>query len=267
MSATSHPNIPLWIQHRIVGFFNHARNVNMILEGPIQDDPSDGPGTTIGAILAARILRERNNLPTRRFTDLAQIDAVQGVGVGTIKDLVYSFGNSADDVFQQAMYTSGTIYPENWPLEYFRYAIEDKTAFEAIANDPENLRTFLVDKLNIEGHNRQVNTNDLQQMTQELREAYLDAYNNSTPAAAYALALWFYQFDADNWFSWEQIQAQTIAYFEHNRNSYPWRMDFYRCKGFVNRGLLAPGISAKDLPVTVNWAEQTISFWVSALYD
>ena len=184
-----------------------------------------------------------------------------------MKDLVYSFGNNADEVFQQAMYTSGTIYQENWPLEYFRYEIEDKTTFETLANDPTQLRAFLIHKVREEGSNRQIAVNDLQQMTQELTTAYMDAYTNSTPAAAYAFALWFYQFDANNWFSWEQIQAQTIAYFQHNATSYPWMMDFYLLKGVVNKGLLRSGISAPDLPVVVNWAEQTISFWVSALYD
>lgn len=240
MSATSHPDIPMWIQNRIVGFFNWARNVNMILDGTIQDDPSDGPGTTMGRTLAARILRARNLQVNRRFTDLEQIDNISGVGKGTIKDLVYSFGRSADEVFQQSMYNSGTIYKDNWPLEYFRFTINDKEDFNAIAKDKEKLRQFIVSKVDAVCKERKVDAKKSDAMLHDLRHAYIDAYSNSSPTAGYALALWFYEFDADNWFSWEKIQEQTNSYFDHNSNTYPWFMELYFFKGFENRGIIGP---------------------------
>ena len=267
MSTTSHPDIPLWIQNRIIGFFNWARNVDMILDGTIQDDPSDGPGRTIGRSLAARILRERNLLPNRRFSDLEQIDAIHGVGPGTMQDLVYSFGQSADETFRNAMYDNSVIYVENWPLEFFRYEIEDQETFSQIAQDQEQLRQFIIDKVELVADERGVDSNDKAAMLTDLDSAYIDLYSNSTPIAAYALALWFYDFDADNWFSWERIQEQTIAYFDHNSNTYPWFMELHLFKGFTDRGIIQPGIVPDALPVVTNWAEQSITFWVSALYD
>ncbi len=267
MSTNSHPNIPLWIQNRIISFFNYARNVSMVLDGTIKDDPSDGEGSAMGATLAARILREKNALPNRRFTDFEQIDNIRGVGEGTIQDLVYSFGKSADETFKKAMYDSGTIYEANWPLEYFRFTIEEKDAFTTIAQSNENLNQFIIDKVGIVCSEKNVEVEKRDTMIAELSNAYIDNYSNSTPAAAYALALWFYEFDADNWFSWEGIQEQTVQYFDHNSNTYPWFMDLYFFKGFINRGIINPGISPEDLPVIVNWAEQSITFWVSALYD
>lgn len=267
MSTNSYPEIPLWIQNRIIGFFNWARNVDMILDGTIKDDPSDGPGNTVGRTLAARILRERSQLPRRRFTDLEQIDNIRGVGPGTMEDLVYSFGISADESFQKSMYESNTIYKENWPLEYFRFTIEDQKKFSAIAQDHEKLRQFVKEKVDEVAAERAVTSENAREMADQLKTAYIDTYSNSTPIASYALALWFYEFDADNWFSWERIQEQTIGYFNHNSNTYPWFMDLYFFKGFRNRGIVSPGISPEDLPVVVNWAEQAITFWVSELYD
>ena len=267
MSTTSHPQIPLWIQNRIVGFFNWARNVNMLLDGSIVDDPSDGPGTTMGPTLAARILRERNLLPNRRFTDLQQIDQIKGVGPGTIQDLVYSFGISADEAFKASMYESGTIHVENWPLEYFRFTVEDQQTFQNLAQDNAQLRAFILDKVAGVCAARDVSAGNTQAMLDTLANAYIDDFSNSTQAAGYALALWFYRFDADNWFSWEQIQIQTLAYFSHNSNTYPWMMDLHFFKGFENKGIISPGICPKDLPVVVNWAEQSLNFWISALYD
>lgn len=267
MSVTSHPQIPLWIQNRIVGFFNWARNVDMILDGTIQDDPSDGPGSTMGPALAARILRERNLLPSRRFSDLEEIDRISGVGPGTIKDLVYSFGISADEAFQKSMYESGTIYQENWPLEFFRFTIEDKDTFTTLAQDQEKLRAFVLEKVDEVSKEREVTDENIGKMLQQLKGAYIDNYSNSSPTASYALALWFYEFDADNWFSWEGIQEQTLGYFDHNAATYPWFMDLYFFKGFQNLGIIPPGICPDDLPVVVNWAEQTVTFWISGLYD
>lgn len=267
MSTSFHPEIPLWVQNRIVGFFNQARNVEMILDGSIKDDPADGSGRTISRPLAARILRERNQLARRRFTDLEQIDNIRGIGPNTIQDLVYSFGISADEAFLNAMYDSGTIYRENWPLEYFRYTIDDNEEFQAIINDRAQLRQFIVDRVEAVAIEREVEKSACEAMLKELVEGYMDNYHNSSPTATYALALWFYEFDADNWFSWERIQEQTAVYFDHNMNTYPWFMELYFFKGFTNRGIISPGICPEDLPVVVNHAEQSISFWVSALYD
>ncbi len=267
MSATSHPNIPLWIQDRIVGFFNQARNVDMIVDGTIKDDPSDGPGNTIGQSLAARILRERNQLPRRRFSDLEEIDRINGVGAGTIQDLVYSLGKRADEAFVHNMYEEGVIYEANWPLEYFRYPIEDKDTFENLVRDKEKLRQFVSEKVGEVAAERNVEEKKTTEMLSELKDAYIDTYNNSTPIAGYALALHFYNFDADNWFSWERIQEQTMAYFDHNSYTYPWFMELHLFKGVRNRGIIQPGISPDALPVVVNWAEQAITFWVSELYD
>ena len=158
MSLTSHPDIPIWVQNRIVGFFNRARNVGMILDGTIKDDPADGPGRTISRPLAARILRERNQLERRRFTDLEQIDNIRGIGPNTIQDLVYSFGISAAAAFQESMYASGTIFQENWPLEYFRFTIDDREAFQSIANNRSQLRQFVIDKVEAVAQEREVPT-------------------------------------------------------------------------------------------------------------
>ncbi|MCB0634666.1 MAG: hypothetical protein KDD15_33270, partial [Lewinella sp.] len=156
---------------------------------------------------------------------------------------------------------------ENWPLEYFRYNVDDQKEFAGIVQDREKLRSFIVEKVGEVALERSVTEKDTAAMISDLTGAYIDTYSNSTPIAGYALALYFYDFDADNWFAWERIQEQTIAYFDHNANTYPWFMDLYFFKGFRNRGIISPGIGPDDLPVVVNWAEQAITFWVTALYD
>lgn len=259
-------NIPTWVANRILGFFNRVQSIDEIVNGPIKDDPSDGAGRTIGPTLAARILRERNNLRWRRFREFEEFDAIPGVGEGTLKDLVYSFGTSAAQAFQDRMYNDNIIFRENWPLEYFQTTFDDQKAFNELVNDEIAMRAWIVAKVKEIAIEREVEEKKIDEMANVLSSAYIDSYSNSTPAAGYALALWFYEFDADNWFSWERIQEPTTAYFSHH-DGYPWEMELKFFKGFNQLGIIRPGITPDDLPVVVNWPERAITLWFSALYD
>ena len=261
-------NIPHWVQSRILAFFNNARSVDDILDGTIQDDPSDGPGNTMGRTLAARILRVRNEIrPFRRFMEFSQLDDIKGVGEGTLKDLVYSFGTSAAAAFRNRMYDDSVIYEANWPLEYFRYEFDDSEAFNELAHDKEAFRSWVAERIAEISTEREVDVEKRDLMVADINNAYIDTYHNTIPAPGYALALWFYEFDADNWFSWERIQEACIFYFDYYSGSHPWDMELRFFKGFTNRGIIQPGISAEDLPVVVNWPEQAITIWFSELYD
>lgn len=264
MSTT---NIQAWVLNRILAFFNAANTVENILDGTIQDDPADGPGRTLGPKLAARILRAKNQLPRRRFTDFSQLDNVTGVGEGTIQDLVYSFGTNAAEAFQSSMYEDNVIFPENWPLEFFRFTIEDQAQFMELIQDDVLFRTYVCDRIEELCHEREVSEDARRKMLEEIEGAYIDIYNNSTPAPAYALALWFYEFDADNWFSWERIQEQTEDYINYHMDSSNWEMELRFFRGVQQRGIIPVGITPTDLPVMVNWPEQAITIWFSTLYD
>ncbi len=266
MPQLSSPEVPRWIANRILDFFNRAQTVADITGGKIEDDPADGPGRTIGAKLAARILRERNKLPFQRFTEFSQLDDIRGVGNGTVQDLIYTFGTPAAEAFRNSMYEEGVIYRENWPLEYFRTTFDDLESFNKLVSNEETFREWVAKRVGAISKERDLSAGAKDQMVADIEKAYIDTYFNSTPVAGYALALWFYEFDADNWFSWERIQEVTINYFGYHR-LYPWEMELRFFRGFENRGIIPPGITPSDLPVVVNWPEQAITLWFSALYD
>ena len=267
MNVSDNRTLEKWAVNRILAFFNNAGSIQDILNGPIKDDPADGPGRTIGPVLAARILRERSRLPRRRFTEFAQLEAIRGIGEGTVKDLVYSFGIPAAEAFRESMYGDQVIYRENWALDFFRSRIDDEETFNNVVYDEGVFRRWVIERIEAICRERKLDREDCRLMVDQLSGAYIDSYNNSVPSPGYALALWFYEFDADNWFSWERIQEQTIAYFDYHMESYPWEMELRFFKGFMQRGVINPGITPEDLPVVVNWPEQTITIWFSALYD
>jgi len=257
---------PAWAYNRIVSFFNTAQSVEDIVS-TVKDDPSDGPGRTISANLAARILRERSRFGFRGFTDFAQIDGIRGVGDGTVQDLLCTFNVSAAAAFQQKMYDDHVIYRENWPLEFFRYEIEDKEEFEKMVFDDQLLRNFVGEKIIELSEQRGVDQALCDQMVTDISAAYIDKYSNSIPTANIALALWFYEFDADNWFSWERILEVTAYYLDYYARTNNSEMELRFFKGFVNRGIIQPGITPDDLPVVLNYAEQCVTIWFSTLYD
>ena len=263
----SNTEIHPWVANRILAFFNRAHTVDDIVNGTIQDDPSDGPGRAMGRKLAAKILRAKSLLPRRRFTEFEQLDRVPGVGPGMIQDLVYSCGISAAQAFQNAMYDENVIYRENWPLEFFRFTFDAADQFQELVQDEELFRVYVCDRLEQLCSEREVAEDTCRPMLEALATAYIDTYSNSTPAPAYALALWFYEFDADNWFSWERIQEQTERYINFHMDSNNWEMELRFFRGVQQAGIIPVGITPTDLPVMVNMPERAITIWFSTLYD
>lgn len=92
------------VARRIIVFLNCAKTAADIAgvehqTGPIIDDPTTGPGDQvrdydIGEIVAGRILERRAAMPGDRFTDIMQIDFIDGLGQDKLDDLAYSFGET-----------------------------------------------------------------------------------------------------------------------------------------------------------------------------
>lgn len=265
MSSKQLAGIPVHLAQRILSFFNSAQQVSSITNSIIQDDPSDGPGNTIGPTLAARILRARKVLPRNRFTNLEELDAIPGFGTGTWDDLIYTFGPTAGETFRRKMYEEHVIFESNWPLWLFEYPIEDPKEFQELATDDLKFRAFIGQQLEQICATEGAQKEHCAQALEAVSTNYLDAFTNSTQEAAHAMALWFYRFDADNWFSYEQVFEQTQAYFSFYPD-YPWEMDLRFFKG-IESTLIEPGITVSDLPIVINYPEQSISVWMSTLYD
>ncbi len=265
MSSYKIDSIPEHVANRILSFFNSAWQVSNITNSIIRDDPSDGPGNTIGSTLAARILRTRRGLPTGRFTNLEELDGISGFGTGTWEDLVYTFSKTAAETFRENMYENQVIYKENWPLWLFQYEIEDKETFQKLAYEEQTYRTFIGEQLAKICEMDEAQETLCTDALERVQTTYIDTYTNSTPEAAHAFALWFFRYDADNWFSYDRVFEQTEAYFSHYPGD-PWEMDLRFFKGIPST-LIEPGITVDDLATVVNFPEQTITIWMSTLYD
>lgn len=266
-------NIPNHVAIRILDFFNRVKYVSEITDTLIQDDPSDGPGNTIGATLAARILRTRSEGPFNRFDTLEQLDAIQGFGEGTWKDLVYTFGRTAAEAFRDSLYVNHIIYKENWPTWVFEFPIEDEEKFDELTWNDEAYRNFIAEKLTAIAENEEVSESLSTQAIEGVKMAHIDRFEDQT-LASLSFAIWFYRFDPGNWFSFERMHEQTTAYFQYYDAKYPFQSYNYNSlltlvafNGVPGNIINPTGITTDDLMTVLNYNERSVTIWMSTLYD
>lgn len=77
--------------------------------------------------------------------------------------------------------------------------------FNEFVNDEIVLRVWVVVKVREIVIEREVEEKKINEMVSVLFLVYIDIYFNSMFVVGYVLVLWFYEFDVDNWFSWERI--------------------------------------------------------------
>jgi hypothetical protein len=250
--------------NRILRFFNSAQSAFEIVKG-IKDDPGDNETSAFTTKLAKRILEVRGQMPSFRFDSLEQIDAIQGVGPDKIEDLMYTFGRPAAEAFEANLFEKGVLY-SNWTVIRYEHTSDTEEAYRAIVDDPTAFRT-VVHQLATRAAMaiQDVELEEAEQATSSVSTDYIDIYNNNIPEGALAFALWFFRVDADNWFSFNRILAETTLFFDYHSNPYS-SMELRLFKGFNNAALINL-ITPKDLAVTVNDAERVITLWVVGLAD
>jgi hypothetical protein len=250
--------------NRIIRFFNNVQSAFEIIKG-VKDDPGDNETAIFTTTVAKRILVVRNNLPSARFDTLAQIDAIPGVGPDKIEDLIYTFGRPASEAFESNLFDKN-LFADNWTLIRYEYTAETDEAYRTLVDDPTAFRNT-VHQLAIRAamETQGYDLEEAERVTGSILTDYIDTYTNNTPEAALAFALWFYRVDADNWFSFNRMLAETTLFFDYHSDPYsPIELRLF--KGFSNKvflGLVTP----KDLAITVNDAERVITLWVVGLAD
>lgn len=226
-------------------------------------DRRGGRGRGLSPKLAAQLLEARDEQPNKRFSNVKQVLGIPGLGKDTLQDLLAGLVPPADFAFHQAMY-NGVIL-DNWELEYFVTPFEDAAAFEAVTASAHALANWVagqVEQISVEKYS---NSKAAELAGALLSKCYVEHFPDPH-YGAYALAFWFYQFDADNWFTFERVRAETERYL----NYYPvWegRLELYLFKGFDNAGVLVSAMAQDDLPVVVNRGEQSITIWTCQLND
>jgi len=253
-----------WIEARILAFLNQAQSVKDITKGhEIMDNPETGHGYTIGVTVAQRILDQRNTQRYSRFKSVHDLDGIKGLGVDKINDLVFSFGTPAAEAFVHSLYEG--ILPENWKITPHSTRIEHLSSFRKIANNMANFKNWVGQKYGKILEEKGTTPSQAKLESLLLRKSFLEVFDIEHYGAI-ALTFWFYQVDADNWFTFESMRQACEAYL----NYYPgfdFRQELRLFKGFKEEGLGATSTTQGTLPVVVNYAEQTFTIWELTLND
>lgn len=273
MAIFSDEGIRPAVQQRILDFLNNARTPDDItgddqVQAPVLDDPNSGEGDqvndyTIGDIVAERIITKRASLVGGRYNSVEELSNIPGFGLDKFNDLVYTFSMSSAERFKLEMYKN--VILDNWELEYDLTEFADEAHFLNIVDNESEFREFVSRRLVKISFDQYQNQGLADVAGTLLNGLYIDKYFSGF-IGAYALALWFFRFDADNWFSYNRVQDTCSLYLD----GYSYvrdRRELRLFKGYPNAGVIANSVTVDDLPVVVDYAQRSIAIWRATLND
>ncbi|HHG83420.1 MAG TPA: hypothetical protein ENJ82_01625 [Bacteroidetes bacterium] len=263
MEQFSIKNIAYWKLKCILNALNSFPNAPE-LSAAVQAAPGLEPGLpALEEALAQRIFDRKAAQQHGRFTAIGQLQNIDGLSQDKLQNLVYSFGISAAEQFKLSMYHD--LLQDNWVLNYDRSEFPDERAFLNLVDNPTAFKSWLADKVAELAVQKTGQANNGPLAQKSLNNACVESFYSGY-VGSYSMALWFFRFDEDNWFSFDRVHEKTEIYLSSPAYARD-RIELRNFVGFENSGLLANPITVSGLPVTVNYMEQTISIWSCQLND
>ncbi len=133
------------------------------------------------------------------------------------------------------------LLPQNFDIQGQTVELEDKNSFDLIFETKYSFTKFLEKEWSI-----------------KCDGCFIDVFQSGF-LGSYALALWFMEFDEDNWFSFKEIHTETNK-FLNSYSSVSERTELRLIKGSFKPMNL-------DLPVIVNYKDLTVAVLTGQLND
>ena len=258
-------DIQPWITRRFLRHLNQAQAPEEIIP-PQEKTRSLTAGATPSPVnpeKARDLLSAREQLPNRRFSSLEEIMERLQIRRDQLAELIASFSQPADEAFRRQM--TDQLLGSNWTLAVDNTVIRDEVRFREVVDTPSRFCDLVATRVESLAYQHIQHAAAARLVAASLHDKYLDSYPEAA-VGSYALALWFYRFDQDNWFSFDRVQQLAAQYLESSL-PHSERLELRFFKGFQNSGVLVEGICPDDLPVVVNYEEQKISIWRCSLLD
>ncbi|MEM6629039.1 MAG: hypothetical protein AAF694_05180 [Bacteroidota bacterium] len=259
MPETHHSSTQDVSSKRLLFFFNHIRYAKDLRGSYLVSDIDSETYEDRSQALSRNILETRMQLPARKFTQVDQLLEIPGISSVTLGELQNFLGQSAAELFKQDMYKQ--VILSNFECAYQKITFEERALFEATTGDRTALSEAVAAHLVLES----IGPLSEVEIRRQIRHSYVDAYTQGH-LGSFALALWFYTFALDNWFSFEQVRESTEKYLDVHPLSSDTQT-LYLFKGFDNKLLVSGGRTVPDLPVIVNHDEMTVAIWTCLLKD
>lgn len=171
--------------------------------------------------------------------------------------------NEAAVAFKADLFKSPLL--ANWKVQHYSWRVSEME-FGALKKDSEKLRLFLGDRLQgLAKDDKRFQQATCDTVSRKFLETptYLDRYPTSF-LGKFAFAIWFMQFDEDNWFSHERILSPIDRYLSASE------AEVVFVKGVGKN--VAPmfrttGIFFQDLPVVLDGRTRTVTIMTAELFD
>ena len=133
------------------------------------------------------------------------------------------------------------VLPDCFDIAALEYQFENEEEFFSTVSDSDRFLSFIKERWGIPcaGH-------------------YIDVFKSGF-LGSYAFALWFLEFDEDNWYSFEAVHKETLKYLNSNI-SVADRRELLLIKGTF-------GPMNLDLPVVADYANMSVTVWTGELND
>lgn len=250
-----------WISNRVINFLNRSRKAEEIVAlGKADSEEND---YWIGSTVAQRIIDQRSSLRGSRYASLSQLNGIDGFGQDKFDDLVEKFSTPAAQEFQHKMQSE--VLSSNFPLTFYQHSFKDNASFLEVVDNPEAFKKQVGKTLEGIVRDKFQNSRMALLASGYIPFCHLDHVGSET-LASYEWANWFYKFDADNWFSYQQVHQVICSYIEDYGN-WSERRELRFFRQFPTGLALSEGITPKDLPVVVNYEEWNFTLWVAELFD
>lgn len=133
------------------------------------------------------------------------------------------------------------VLPDCFDLEKATFRFYDRNEFLAVTDVADSFSSFVYGEWGY-----------------RCEDCYSDVFTSGF-LGSYAFALWFMEFDEDNWFSFNDVQKETIKYL----NSYSSVSDRKELR--IIKGSFPP--MKLDLPVVVDYENLSVTVWTGNLRD
>ncbi len=264
MGQLNFSNINPSVERRILAFLNRAFSPTDITNLQlVKTEEADKEDYGIGETVAQRIITHKRQYPRFRFSELTQLNGIQGFGQDKFDDLANTLAISSAERFRKSLFSTQVLL-ENWEVKIVPIVLDSEEEFMACSEDDRKLRPLIAEyfpKLADDS----VSQENIDTAKGQIKSSFIDGFENPH-IGSFAFALWWYLFDQDNWFSFERIR-QVIEPFLSESANYRGGPVVSFIRGFENRLIYSRGITVTGLPIVFNSKELSIYLIGAQLFD
>lgn len=152
------------------------------------------------------------------------------------------------------------VLPQSFHVRHYTFALGTESSELIVSErDLSLLREMVAAAVAAACEVQQIADSVCRGVTADLRSEDVEVLSGT--GAAKMLAEWFYSVDHDNWFSWDDIFAPSEAYLSAaSRHLFVFR-------SFNPDGFFTTALAPVGLPVVLDTRENTLTLWVTELFD